>query len=69
MDIRTVIYGGGWDWAAKQRRRVFETAICMQYTIYVLHIIKSDDHRPIIAEENLEKVFLARNYISFISQT
>ena len=37
MDIRTVIYGGGWDWAAKQRRRVFETAICMQYTIYVLH--------------------------------
>ena len=46
MDIRTVIYGGGWDWAAKQRRRVFETAICMQYTIYLLHIIKSDDHRP-----------------------
>ena len=67
MDIRTVIYGGGWDWAAKQRRRVFETAICMQYTIYVLH--DDDDHRPIIAEENLEKIFLARNYISFISQT
>ena len=35
--------------------------------LYMYYI--NDDHRPIIAEENLEKFFLARNYISFISQT
>ena len=42
----------------------------MQYTIYVLCIIHGDDHRPNIAEENFkENSFLARNYISFVSQT